>query len=262
MNINLTNIKNKHQCQYCDKIYSRKNSLINHLILCEITHKSNNDKKIEEEESEDIPNYSQLVKIVLELTKKCNKLEESLEKMKVWVENKKKKINIISWLNTSYKSELSFEDWINKLEITSVNLDYLFHNTIINTIVNIFENNLKSNDNIKYPIVCFTQKNNVFYINKNNGEETNWIQISLEDIVKILKKIQNTLISLLMKWKETNLKNKTIDSEQIDDIFNKTIIKLMDISFHQDASMGKIKTGLYNYLKVDLKNMIEYEFEF
>ena len=143
-----------------------------------------------------------------------------------------------------------------------INLDYLFHNSIINTICTILENNLISDTNTKYPIICFTQKNNVFYINKKNNEESNWILINLEDIVKIFKKIQNTLIGLLMKWKEINIQNKIIDTEQIDDIFNKTIIKLMDISFHQDASMGKIKTSLYNYIKVDLKNMIEYEFEF
>ena len=36
----------------------------------------------------------------------------------------------------------------------------------------------------------------------------------------------------------------------------------MNISFTQDATMSRIKNGLYNYLKMDLKTMIEYDFEF
>ena len=35
----------------------------------------------------------------------------------------------------------------------------------------------------------------------------------------------------------------------------------MDISFSQDNNMSRMKNGLYNYLKKDLKSF-EYEFEF
>ena len=34
------------------------------------------------------------------------------------------------------------------------------------------------------------------------------------------------------------------------------------MSFTQDATLSRIKNALYNYLKTDLKNMIEYDFEF
>jgi len=36
----------------------------------------------------------------------------------------------------------------------------------------------------------------------------------------------------------------------------------MGISFTQDSTLSRIKNGLYNFLKTDIKHMIDYEFEF
>jgi hypothetical protein len=63
----------------------------------------------------------------------------------------------------------------------------------------------------------------------------------------------------LTKWKEQN--QHKFDDSRISVIFNKAVIKLMDISFSQDNNMSRIKNSLYNYLKKDVKSF-EYEFEF
>jgi alpha-amylase/alpha-mannosidase (GH57 family) len=65
----------------------------------------------------------------------------------------------------------------------------------------------------------------------------------------------------LAKWKEKN-QHKFEDDNKLSVIFNKAVIKLMDISFTQDNNMSRIKNGLYNYLKTDLKTVVEFEFEF
>jgi hypothetical protein len=80
-------------------------------------------------------------------------------------------------------------------------------------------------------------------------------------MVMILKTIQNHMIKELMKWKSNN-QSKFDDNSVISQIFNKAVIKLMNMSFTQDATLSRIKNTLYNYLKTDLKNMIEYDFEF
>ena len=77
----------------------------------------------------------------------------------------------------------------------------------------------------------------------------------------ILKTVQNHMIKELMKWKANN-QSKFDDNDVISQIFNKAVIKLMNMSFTQDATLSRIKNALYNYLKTDLKNMIEYDFEF
>ena len=47
------------------------------------------------------------------------------------------------------------------------------------------------------------------------------------------------------------------------EIYNKTIIKIAGLSFASDSvALTKIRTQLYNHLKIDLKHFIEYEYEF
>jgi hypothetical protein len=46
-------------------------------------------------------------------------------------------------------------------------------------------------------------------------------------------------------------------------LYNKTMIKLMGANFTQESQiLSKIRTELYNQLKTDFTNLIEYEFEF
>ena len=93
--------KHKYCCDTCKKEYTRKSSLDKHRILCDFKMKSKREKQIDFEESTDIPSHSQLVKIVQELTLKMMKMEEKMEEMQKWVEKKRRKLNIVSWLNSS-----------------------------------------------------------------------------------------------------------------------------------------------------------------
>jgi hypothetical protein len=46
------------------------------------------------------------------------------------------------------------------------------------------------------------------------------------------------------------------DNDKIADQFNKAVIKLMNITFTQDANMSKIKNSLYHYLRTDLDCLV------
>ena len=66
------------------------------------------------------------------------------------------------------------------------------------------------------------------------------------------------MIKQLTKWKTEN-QSKFDDNNKLSVIFNKSVIKLMNMSFTQDATLTKIKNNLYNYLKIDLKS-VEFEY--
>lgn len=113
----------------------------------------------------------------------------------------------------------------------------------------------------------FFSKNNVFYVYKLiNNESTNasvseWCPMIFEDSIYLFKRIQGSLLKELSNWKTQN--KEYIDAnDHMYILYNKTIMKLMDITFSKDTIFGKIKANLYNYLKTDLKNLFEYEFEF
>ena len=250
-------------CLICKKVYTRKSSLEKHKILCDFKMKTKREKQIEKEEQEDIPNHLELVKIVQELTIKMMKMEERMEEMQKWVDKKKKKLNVVSWLNTNVKPTIGFLEWINThFEVKVEHFEDLLENSLFHTIQRVFEHNLDLSNGIVYPIRCFTQKSATFYVGeKKEDNSPDWRQLELKDMILILKTFQNRMIKELTKWKQEN-DNKFNESDKIADLYQKAIIKLMSISFSQDGNMTRIKNNLFHYLKTDLKMQIDYEFEF
>lgn len=256
-------VTNKFCCAVCNKQYTRKSSLDKHTILCDFKMKTKRENKIELEELGDVPTHYQLVKIVQELTLKMIKMDEKMEQMQKWLDRKKRKLNVIMWLNTNMIPTIGFLEWIHTcLIVKPEHFENLMENTIFNTIQQIFEDNLCEKTDFIYPISCFSQKLCVFYIcDKKEDGSPEWRQLVLTDMILILKTVQNGIIKELTKWKADN-QHKFDDNDKISILFNKAVIKLMNISFSQDSNLSRIKNGLYNYLKTDLKTMIEYDFEF
>ena len=66
-----------------------------------------------------------------------------------------------------------------------------------------------------------------------------------------MKTIQRGLINQLTNWKKDK-QQEFGDNDKMAILFNKTVIKLMSISFTQDNTLSRIKNNLYNYLKAEL----------
>lgn len=252
---------NKYCCPICNKKYSRKMSIDKHSILCNFKLKSNSERQIEFEELGDTPTHLQLVKIVHELTFKYVKMQEQLEQLEQWVDKKKKKLNIISWLNSNKTPTVGFLEWINTcLVVNQTHFKSLMENPLFKTIQQVFEYNLIETSDFIYPIACFSQKANTFYICEKKADNSpEWKQLVLSDMVILLKTLQHRMTRELSKWKTENQCNFN-DNDKLSDTFNKAVIKLMNLSFTQDVSMSRIRNSLYTYLKTDLKTFIECEF--
>jgi uncharacterized protein YeeX (DUF496 family) len=252
----------KYCCLLCKKNYSRKISLDKHKILCDFKSKSKLELQVEEEEFGDTPSHEQLVKIVQELTFKYIKLEEKMETLQKWVNQKKQKIKVIDWLNEHIEPTIGFKEWITTIQVMPEDALSLFENNIFQTFQLVIENNLKENNDFIYPIKCFSQKTNIFYIYETVDEnKCVWIQATTEQILLLLKKIQGKIITELTKWKLAN-KAQIDSNDKLSDQFNKAVIKLMSVNFTtHDVGASRIRNALYTFLKTDLKNLIEYEFE-
>lgn len=255
-------VTTKYCCLLCKKSYTRKASLDKHKILCDFKTKTKTELQIEEEEIGDTPSHIQLVKIVQELTFKYIKLEEKMENLQKWVNQKKQKIKVIDWLNDHIEPTIGFKEWITTVQVLPEDALSLFENNIFQTFQLVIENNLKENDEFVYPIKCFSQKTNIFYIcEKNIDNKGVWIQATTEDVLLLLKKIQCKIITELTKWKIEN-KSKIDGNDKLSEQFNKAVIKLMSVNFTtHDVGASRIRNALYTFLKTDLKNLIEYEFE-
>jgi hypothetical protein len=262
MDLEQVKSSSKFCCGVCNKPYTLKSSLDKHKILCEFKMKTKRENQIELEELGDIPSHLQLVKIVQQLSLELEKANEKLSEMEKWVSKKKRKLNIVLWLNTNVTPTMGFLEWVHtELVVKPDHFENLMENNLFNTIQQIFVDNLSTKEDMVYPISCFTQKSGVFYIcEKKEDGSPEWRQLVLEDMVLLLKIVKNNMLKQVTKWKEEN-QYKFDDNDKIAILFNKAVIKLMNISFSQDATLSRIKNGLYNYLKTDLK-AVDFEFEF
>ena len=253
----------KYCCFNCKKQYTKKSSLDNHKLLCDYKMKTKREIQLGEEELGDLPNQEQLVKIVQNLYIQVLKMEEHMSEMKKWVDIKKKKLNVVSWLNTNMVPTLGYKEWIDtSFTVLPEHFEHLMENTLFQNIQQVFEYNLQKKAEFEYPLKCFSEKQGTLYFcEKKEDGSPDWKQMEFPDTVLLFKIYYNRMMKVLTSWKLDN-QHKFDDNTKICDTFNKAVIKLVNLSFTQDASFSRIKNGLYNYLKIDLKASIEYEFEF
>ena len=267
---NLNLIKQPKQCcVYCGKSYKIKANLNKHIIFCEIIEKTKKKKNIliDEEENE-LPSQRQMYNMIVELTLKCDKLEQKVERMNRFVDKKIKKINVIDWLNTNKYPEYKFDNLINKINLNQEDINIIFDKNIFDIISILLSRELFDNEIINNaPIYAAIQKNNYIYIyqnldkNQNNQNNSVWCELSREILILFMNKFQNKIIKILSDWKKNNQNNMN-GSDKLCEQYNKSLMKIIAIDFKNDIIYNKMRSLFYNKLKTDMKTMIEYEFEF
>jgi len=213
---------------------------------------SKRERKCQIEETTDIPTHVELYKIIQELARKQIKMEEQIKKL----QTKQRKINIIEWLNKNKIPEIGYDEWMKNITMNHSIVEYLFENTIMDTIDNIF--NLHLNSQKVNPLICVNQKANIIYIYEN--EEIKWKKMTIEEFVILLKTIDRKLFRMMCDWQKENMQ-KLNNDDYLEIKFNKAMIKLTGVNYNLESSIvSKIRTNLYNKKKYDL-SIIENEYE-
>jgi len=221
---------------------------------------SKREKKCQEEETTDIPTHLELYKIIQELAHKQVKLEEQIKKL----QTKQRKINIIEWLNKNKVPEISFQEWMNNISMNNEFIEYLFENSIVDTINHILyteifkDNTYLQNTQTQPPIFSAVQKANMLYM--YHDSEKKWQKMSLEEFVILLKTIDKKLFKAMCDWQKENM-TKMQKDDYLEIKFNKGMIKLTGVSYNSESQIvSKIRTSMYNKIKEDMC-IVEMEFE-
>jgi len=265
-NTNTISQAQSHSCHCCGKTYTRKSSHTKHVILCEVLYKTKREKKCEEEESTDIPNTKQLYNIIQELAIKYQAMEQKMNDMQKWVETKKRKLNVIQWLNANILIEptsgITIQNWTQTIQVNEEHVEVLIEGNMFQTLSAILRDHLKKDKKASKstPLYCLTQKANLFYC--YNDETVKWSHFSSEDFIIMLKRLHAKIVKALCEWHDKNIA-RINSSDKMQILYNQTMIKLMSANFTHDAQIvSKVRNDLYQQLKTDMKNVIEYEFEF
>jgi hypothetical protein len=262
MNKILTDIPNKIKqsaqcCKYCGKSYIKKTNLDKHVIICELINNSKTKTTIDDDE--EVPSQRKMYQMILEIGKKLNGLDEKVDELNKWVIRKKKKINVVEWLNNHIKPDINFDNLIEKIIIEKDDILHLFQNTFADTLNHIFSRNIYNVSESEFPVFAFVQKSNVFYIYEN--EEAGWLEINREKLVRFLNRVHTKLYRHYIEWKKEN-RLEIDNDEKLSLLCDKTTCKMMDVDFRQEAILGKIRANMYGRMKTDMKALVEYDFEF
>jgi len=262
------NVGNKsnitYSCSYCSKSYSRKDALNKHTLLCAFNSKKSIDRSKSNFDS-DIPNIQQMYSIIVDLSLKYDKLQSDYDKLSKWVQQKKKKINIIEWLNEKCIPSITHDKWLDEIILTRKHLNYVFSYDFVDGILFILQDFLIiDNDNILNTIKAFDHKEGALFvydkINQDNDVENTiikWHIMTVEEFQKMIRCISLKIIVEFKKWQDENM------DKMDDEAFSKEyIINFKKVMGNSDyySQYNKIRNKLYKYLKINLKNIL-YEFD-
>lgn len=249
-------------CQYCSKKYIRKNAFNNHLLSCRF-HKI---CKLSENSGENINiesmniNINNVYKLLIDLHNKYDKLEADYNELKKYVVIIKNKINIIDYLNQNISCiEFDYIDFINSIVIGFEELDILFKKDyvdgIFQMIINTIER-LRLNDT-NIPIKAFNHKDGILYIYLKSTRQ--WNIIDEQNINYLIKNFDKKILTLFLDWKVKN--ENSMDEEQFSQIYILNMKKVVGGNYDGKNKKILIKNKLYKYLRVNLKNVVSYEFD-
>jgi len=262
------------KCKNCNKKYYREAAYNKHKLLC-IEGESNetpllnsinnngSDIKFEDLISKRISSQN-LEKIVIELIKSNNQLKNDVNELKKWVQVKKKKINILEWLNDTlsktdeYLPIENYKEYLSNIVITRKHLECIFNSDLTIAIQEIIENYIKEKSLLSkrcVPFQSFNQKDNTIYIYTENSK---WKILSRETFNKIIFPISQKILEEFSKWKQENEDKLYTDDFSTIVIQNQKKVIGGDISF--EKLQDKMYKNLYKYLKKNLQNITEFEF--
>jgi uncharacterized C2H2 Zn-finger protein len=267
-------IQAMYQCDYCNKIYKIKNAYNRHVSVCNIMQKSKRERDYENEEGYGKLSYRELYNVVQTLAMKYDQLEKKFDKMSSWINNNKKKLNVLDWLNANKQIQTCFNQWVERLDITRDDMEYVFKYGFTEgmrfIVQRIFPITSSNSDNV--PIRAFDQKDGSLFvynvvstsdIDANNvaslyaGE---WNTINNDQFDNLFNKITKGLMCQLKFWQDEN--KSRLFTSGFTEIYMENVKKITGGDLTKEQQCCKFKSMLYNHIKINLKNVIQHEFEF
>ena len=254
-------------CSNCDKVYKRISAYQKHYSICSIIRRRSCDG--DGGDGEDYDKLSSLSKeemgcILKDILIKYQILEKKVNELSACVSIKKKKIDVIEWLNANKKISISaggnrlfdFATWISQLKITRNHLEYLFDQSFVKLpsyIILQSKEKEKEKEREKedyYPICAFTHKDGSLYV--YNDDVSSWAHITDDQLKSLISVIRVQINSEFKLWQDEH-KEVILKDDTYRDIYLNNISKVMYTTYKTDEELSaKIQRDLYSNLKISI----------
>jgi len=154
---------------------------------------------------------------------------------------------IVDFLNTSINDVIEYKEWLKCIKPSQEYLDIVLKHGFADGIFRIF----KSLSRKTIPLCCYKQKENTIFINIEGETDVGgvWKEMEHRDFIY--------LVNSLHKLVTTQFYNNSGDITDIKkmDAYHKNIQKVMGPSDEtvREKILSRIKTHIFNYMKLDLK---------
>jgi len=225
------------------------------------------------------PTNDLLYSMLQDLMLKYNDMKTEFDEMKKYIQKTKKNISVLDYLNEQCDNTniMLYSDWVQSLSITRNELIYMFECKYISGILNGLIKNLPLENTQTHCIKCFEQKKNIYFKydvviceneivgNDKDTQEDNrsyrWQIMDEKDFNILIMKISQQFMKEFQLWKSDN-RVKIEGNEEFYEVYMNYMKILLGGNHEKEKNNKDIKTRLYQYLKCDLKNLIQYEFTF
>ena len=244
-------------CEHCLRNYQRKTYFDRHVIACQFLSQSKRERALDSEEMADTPTVRELYAIIMALATKCKDLETKMTAINKWAHITKQKLKITDWLNNNQPEARDYEDWFNALHVCKADLLVLFETDYVGGVVGFLQKQLVLTDDAR-PIRAFTGKENTFYIYR---PEQKWLLCDPETFTKLMYVLDKQFMREFIAWQNEN-KSKMSTDDSFSEVYGKNMKKIMGGAFTREQLYSRIKKELYQHLRGDPPNIVEYETTF
>lgn len=278
----------EHYCKYCNHNWKLKKEYEKHIACCEyFYHYRRNPVKEMDDYGNKLPSQQELFRFVQELSLKCARLEQDVNRLKRNVSVRHKKV-ITDCLNHPDEiPECTFTEWWKRISLHDLQNPYISteyeksemsnHWSVIENpfLFRVFRRDLV--DGIKYlmthhlsvvsdkpTIRCFTQKINVFYVydilpnnDKSKDNQPMWRTMSSNDFETMIDGISQLFVREFLVWQRDN--RDSIDANEARKDEQMTyMMRVNGMRPSKERGMADIRKWLFSTLEKNAK--VEFDF--
>ena len=235
-------------CPYCSKAFGRISALQNHSAFCAIRHQGKYAAKNSTDEL-DIPPLRDMYIVLQKLVLENEKLHKKITQLEKLTNKEKKRVSLVDWLDANKTPTIDFVDWVKNITVTQCDFHRILTVNIVNLIMDIIKNNLETKD---IPICSFDQKLKTIFI----YTQKSWRIVEKGEFYRFIDNIIRKLTGQLNQW----MQRIELQLQTNEEKFHMYTKKIYSIDTEEVAR--RIHLKLYNHLKYNLRNIVEYEFTF
>tara|TARA_Y100000589_G_scaffold203026_1_gene191585 strand:- start:602 stop:1312 length:711 start_codon:yes stop_codon:yes gene_type:complete len=231
-------------CPHCNKQFKLKKTLLNHMMLCELTNK---------EEVAVLPTQKEMWIILQKLYNDNQNLKKRVEQLEKIVNKDVKKMNMVDWLNQNDKG-INLELWLKTSVLVTIdNLKMIFMTDYARGLSNILENNIKDNEN--NPFRAFSHKTKQLYVYEKNK----WRKCRKTDIMKVFDRISLNILKVSKEYDKTLSHKEKYGADNIEYLKNCDKIMIVDTK-KKERHYKFIEQFIIGLTKKNLNDMAKFKF--